>query len=278
MLFDPTHTDTTNRWINRVTIRGNRLNNIQRGGITAQKVKTLFIEGNEFFGLDNANVSGLPSTGVEGIYLNQFGGEVTIRDNKFLASATGDTIDNCILAENPILSTGHRAQLYISEDNIFKFTVRNKNINIPSTITTTGLFEYGSLEYLADTLSTGTTFRQFVEIQNRPRSTTTIKWAADSLTITNAGHYRVSGQVVVASQDPSDNLILGVSINNAAITDNGVTTRGYLGDSAQFHTIPFNFFLNLSAGNSIKLKFRITSGTSNIYISRGGWLTVERLN
>lgn len=266
-------------WINRVTIRGNRLENIQRYGITADSVRTLFIEDNEFIGLNAAN-----QASIDGIMLRRYGGDVVIQNNKFIKNSTGDTLANGInalvsAAAGPVVAGASLATLYMPEtSNIFtNITITNANYVIPSTITTVGLFEYGAVDYLADTVSTTTTYRQFAKYQNRPRSTTTVSYAADSLKITNAGTYRVSGHIICASADSNDTITLGVSVNNATVTDDALTVSGYLNDSSQFFTIPFNFYITLTARSSIKPKFKIASGTSNIYIRRG-WITIERLN
>lgn len=273
------------RWINRVTIRGNRLTNIQRHGIVADSVKTLFIEDNEFIGLNAAQQGS-----IDGILLRRYAGDIVIRGNKFIAHGNGDTLTYIIRPSfnttpandtlGAVTSGDHQATLYI-KDNIFSgWRLAQDNILVPKTISSVGLFEYGAMDYFADTLSTTTTFRQFdgTEIQNRSISAMTVSYAADSLRVTNSGHYRVSGHIVAACADSNVTLIVALSQNNATPTDGYYFVKGYLGDSSQFHTIPFTFYVTTSAlKTSFKLKFKVDNGTHNIFIQHGS-MTVERLN
>jgi hypothetical protein len=137
--------------------------------------------------------------------------------------------------------------------------------------------EYGSIDYLADTLSVTTTYKKFEVFQNRPRSIQTVMYADDSLRTTNAGNYRLSGYIVAASADTGVTLTIGISQNNAVITDDGLTATGHLDKISQFQTISFNFFIGLAPLTSVKPKIKVGAGTHNIYIRRA-WMTVERLN
>lgn len=267
--------DTSTRWIQRVTIKNNRFSNMQRDGVVVTRAKTVLIEGNEFFGLNKSD-----DVSVQGINLNVFAGNTVVRNNKFFSTATTDSVTNLVNVTTPVTAGSHTAHLYLSEDNVYAHSVRNQNVVINKNIVTTGLFEYGSVDYLADTISVSTAYVDLDTAQNRPRSTITVSWNADSsgtLTITNAGTYRIAGHIVAASADSDVTLIIGISQNNAAITDNYLRVDGYLGDSSQFHTIPFNFFVTLAAGTSIKPKIKVGASTHDIYIRRGS-LTLERLN
>jgi hypothetical protein len=274
------------RWINRVTIRGNRLTNIQRQGITADSVKTLSIEDNEFIGLNASQ-----QASIEGVLLRRYAGDIVVRRNKFIAHGSGDTLTYVIRPSfnatpandtlGAVTSGDHQTTLYISEDNIFSgWRLSQSNVLVPTTISSVGLFEYGAVDYFADTLSTTTTFRQFdgTAAQNRARSTTTVSYAADSLRVTNSGHFRVSGHVVAACADSNVTITVGLSQNNATPTDNYLRVSGYLGDSSQFHTIPFVFYVSATKlRTSFKLKFKVNASTHDVYIQRGS-MTVERLN
>ncbi len=268
-------TDTTGKatgWINRVTIRGNKFSNILRGAINADSVKSLFIEDNEFFQVNTAAIAN-----TDAIRINKFGGDVSMKNNKF---SSDSTVARIINATNPVTSGAHTAYLYVEGNAMNKITATSSDMVIPRTIASEGLKEYGAVDLLADTLSVGTNYVTIDTAQNRPRSTTTVFWDSDSsetLQITNAAHFRVAGQLIAASADSNVTLIVGVSQNNAAITDDALTVREYLGDSDQFHTVAFDFFMNLAALTSIKLKMKSVAGTHNIYIRRG-WLTVERLD